>query len=136
MDSLLEQVDGLRGAVESHVEEMERQRRISDDVVAAIRATGLNRSLIPTDLGGDERHPIEVFEAIERIASFDGSTGWCAAIGAGSNLFAGYVDRTVAETVWTDPDQGNAGVFGPMGQVRANGTGLTLSGRWSFCSNS
>ena len=38
--------------------------------------------------------------------------------------------------MWSDPDQGNAGMFGPFGNVRANGDGLTLTGRWPFCSNS
>ena len=38
--------------------------------------------------------------------------------------------------VWSDPDQGNAGMFGPFGNVRASGEDLTLTGRWPFCSNS
>jgi alkylation response protein AidB-like acyl-CoA dehydrogenase len=136
MGTLLEQVGDLQELVESHVEEIDRERRISDAVVAGIRATGLNRSLIPGDLGGDERNPLEVIEAIERLASFDGSTGWCSAIGAGANVFSGYVTPEVAKDVFSDPDQGNSGVFGPMGEVRANDDGLTLSGRWPFCSNS
>jgi alkylation response protein AidB-like acyl-CoA dehydrogenase len=136
MSTLVEQVGDLRELVESHVEEMERERRISDDVLAAIRGTGLNRSLIPAELGGDGRHVLEVLEAVERIASFDGSTGWCSAIGAGSNVFSGYFAPEVAKTVWSDPDQGNSGQFGPTGQVRANGSGPSLSGRWAFCSNS
>jgi indole-3-acetate monooxygenase len=136
MTTLLEQVDGLADVIGPNIEPMERDRRISDEVVAAIRATGLNRSLVPASLGGDDRHLIEVLEAIERIASFDGSTGWCAAISSGSNLFSGYVAPEVAATVWSDPDQGNAGMFGPFGQVRSNGAGLAMSGRWPFCSNS
>jgi alkylation response protein AidB-like acyl-CoA dehydrogenase len=136
MGTLLEQVDDLSELIGSHIGQMERERRLADEVVAGIRDTGLNRSLIPAALGGDERHVLEVLEAVERIASFDGSTGWCAAIGAGSNLFSGYVNRSVAETVFSDPDQGNSGIFGPMGQVRANGSGFTLSGRWPFGSNS
>ena len=77
-----------------------------------------------------------MLEAIERIASFDGSAGWCAAISSGSNLFSGYLARDEAAKVCADPDQGNAGMFGPFGQVRPDGDGLTLSGRWPFCSNS
>ena len=134
--TLLEQVDGLSEVITADVEAMERDRRLTDEVVAAIRGTGLNRSLIPASLGGDDRNLLEVLEAIERIASFDGSVGWCAAISSGSNLFSGYLARDEAAKVCADPDQGNAGMFGPMGQVRPNGDGLTLSGRWPFCSNS
>lgn len=134
--TLLERVDGLKDVVESNVESMERERRIAAPVVSAIRETGLNRALIPVVLGGDERNVIEVLEAIERIASLDGSTGWCAAIGAGSNYFSGFVPQEVAAQIWSDPDQGNASMFGPMGQVRPHGDAFALSGRWAFCSNS
>ena len=134
--TLLEQVDDLGEVISTHVAGMERDRRIAEDVVQAIRGTGLNRALIPADLGGDDRHLGEVLEAVERIAAVDGSTGWCAAIGTGSNLFAGYVAPDVAAEVWADPDQGNAGMFGPFGQARPDGDGFTLSGRWPFCSNS
>lgn len=134
--TLLDRVDALADVIHAHSTTMEQERRIADEVVTGIRNTGLNRSLIPSALGGDERHLLEVLEAVERIASIDGSTGWCAAISSGSNLFAGYLAPEVARTIWADPDQGSAGMFGPFGQVRPNGDGLTLSGRWPFCSNS
>lgn len=134
--TLLEQVDGLKDVISSNVQTMEQERRIAEPVVAAIRATGLNRALVPAALGGDERHVLELLEVIERIASFDGSTGWCAAIGSGSNYFSGFIPPETAAQVWADPDQGNAGMFAPMGQVKADGRALRLTGRWPFCSNS
>ncbi len=69
-----------------------------------------------------------MLEAIERIASFDGSAGWCAAISSGSNLFSGYLARDEAAKVCADPDQGNAGMFGPFGQVRPDGDGADAVG--------
>jgi alkylation response protein AidB-like acyl-CoA dehydrogenase len=134
--TLAERISALSSVVAEHVADMEQQRRLSDAVVEGLRATGLNRSLVPAALGGDERHVLEVLEAIEQIASMDGSTGWCAAIGAGSNMFAGYLPKEAAAEVFADPDQGNAGMFAPMGQVRPDGEGLRLTGRWPFCSNS
>jgi alkylation response protein AidB-like acyl-CoA dehydrogenase len=101
--TLVKQADGLAGLVESLVPMMESERRLTDEVVAGIRATGLNRSWVPAELGGEERHVVEVLEAIERIAAFDGSTGWCASIGCGSNVFAappsGRADRAAAHHV-------------------------------------
>src|SRR5262245_7612146 len=105
--TLLDRVDALADVVGVHVADMERERRLSEDVVRAIRETGLNRSLIPSAIGGDERHLLEILDAVERISAMDGSTGWCAAISSGSNLFAGYIAPEVASTVWSDPDQGN-----------------------------
>jgi alkylation response protein AidB-like acyl-CoA dehydrogenase len=133
--SLLEQVVGLGDLVRADADEIERERRISGDVVAALRATGLNRAMVPRALGGDDRPVLEVIDAVEHLAAMDGSTGWCAAVGAGSNLFSGYLAHDVAKEIWSDPDQGNASMFGPFGQVRPAGGSLTLSGRWPFSSN-
>ena len=134
--TLQERVDGLADVIRSRSDEMEKERRISEEVVAGIRATGLNRALMPAAIGGDDVPLLDVLDAIERIASIDGSTGWCAAIGSGSNFFSGYVSPDVAAEIWADPDQGNASMFGPFGQVRPAGDGFTMSGRWPFCSNS
>jgi alkylation response protein AidB-like acyl-CoA dehydrogenase len=133
--TLLEQVDGLADIIGSQAAAMEQERRISDDVLAGIRGTGLNRSLVPSALGGDDRHLLEVVEALERLAALDGSTGWCAAVGSGSNLFAGYLEPETAAKVFADPDQCNAGIFQPAGQVRPRAEGFALSGRWPFASN-
>lgn len=114
---------------------IETDRRISQPVVDAIRGTGLNRALLPVDLGGETVPLPEVVAAIEQIAAVDGSTGWCAAIGAGSNLFAGYMAPGTAKEVFADPDQGNASVFAPCGNARLGDNGYELSGRWPFSSN-
>ena len=134
--TLLDRVDALADVIRLRTEEMEQERRISDEVVAGIRASGLNRALVPTSLGGDDVALLDYLDAIEHIASIDGSTGWCAAIGSGSNFFSGFLSPDVSAEVWVDPDQGNAGMFGPFGQVRPAGDGFTMSGRWPFCSNS
>lgn len=133
--SLLEQVEGLGDLIRAQADVIERDRQISDEVVAAVRATGLNRSTMPMSLGGDARPVLEVMEAIEHVAAMDGSTGWCAAIGAVSNVFSGYIAHDIAKDIWADPDQGNASMFGPFGQVRRSGEGFTMSGRWPFSSN-
>ena len=111
-------------------------RRLDDEVVARLAATGLNRSLVPVELGGAALHPLLVFDALERIGRVDGSVAWCSAISAGSNIFAGYVPEAVARVVWDDPDGGAAGMFSPTGVVSVRGEGAAvLTGRWAFTSN-
>lgn len=112
-------------------------RRLTDEVVRAFAAGGLNRSLLPSALGGDERHPREVVSAIAAVAAIDASAAWCGAISAGSNHFAGYVPEDVARRTYVDPDGGGAGMFQPAGvaTVSADGASATLKGRWPFTSN-
>jgi alkylation response protein AidB-like acyl-CoA dehydrogenase len=134
--TLRDRIEAIVPLVQEQAVAVEADRRITPPVLEAIRGTGLNRSVIPTGLGGDELHIVEVVDALERLAAADGSTGWCAAIGAGSNLFSGYLHPDVAAKVYADPDGPSAGMFGPYGQARpADGGGLTFSGRWPFSSN-
>ena len=106
------------------------------DVTAGLAATRINRLLLPTELGGLSAAPRRAVELVEQIASVDGSVGWTAAIGFGSNHFAGYVPADGAGEMFDDPDQGNAAMFAPMGRlVEAADGALRLSGRWPFASN-
>jgi indole-3-acetate monooxygenase len=90
---------------------------------------------IPVELGGDAQAPAAMAAVIERIAAMNGSAGWCAAVGAGSNVFAGYVPRAAAAEIWRDVDGPNASMFGPLGRVGRAGDRLDLEGRWPFVSN-
>lgn len=128
-------VNGILDLVRASADEIERSRRLPDAVVAALRETGINRLLIPADLGGFEAQIIDVMDVMERIAAADGSTGWCAAIGAGSNIFAGYLPATGARKVFADPDQGSATMFAPLGRLAGDHGRIVMSGRWPFTSN-
>src|SRR5262249_32373833 len=125
----------VRRTVEANRDEIEAQRRLPDAVVGALQASGLHRLLVPAVLGG-HAVPVEgAVRAVEAIAAADGSAGWCAAIGAGSNLFAGYLPEDGAREVFAEPDLGNATMFAPTGVVEADGRHGRLSGRWAFTSN-
>jgi alkylation response protein AidB-like acyl-CoA dehydrogenase len=128
-------VDRILDVIHAAAAEIERSRRLPDAVVTALRNTGINRLLIPAALGGVEAPITDVMDVMERIAAVDGSAGWCAAIGAGSNVFAGYMPETGASTVFADPDQGSATMFAPVGRVVSDHGRAMLSGRWPFTSN-
>jgi alkylation response protein AidB-like acyl-CoA dehydrogenase len=131
-----ERAEQVAELIRSRADEIEEGRRITDDVLEAIRGTGLNRSLVPRDLGGTETPLVEVIDALTRLAAADGSAGWCAAVGAGTNLLGGYIDPDAAKELFADPDASGAGQFGSTGQVRpVDGGGLSLNGRWAFASN-
>jgi len=51
---------------------------------------------------GDERHLSAKWSVSEAVAMVDGSAGWCAAIGAGSNVFAGYLPEAGARHVFAE----------------------------------
>jgi alkylation response protein AidB-like acyl-CoA dehydrogenase len=129
-------VEGILDLVRERAAGIDDARRIDDDVVAAVRGTGLNRALLPVELGGVDTPLREYCDAVERIAAVDGSTGWCAGIGSGSNIFGGYMEQIAAKEVYADPDAPNASMFAPFGNARRNGSDHhVLTGRWPFTSN-
>jgi alkylation response protein AidB-like acyl-CoA dehydrogenase len=136
MSASVQSQDLVEDVLRRSVEAIDRDRRLPDEVLAALRRTGLNRMTVPVELGGDAASPSTMAEVIERVASVNGSAGWCAAIGVGSNVFAGYVPRAAAAEIWHDIDAPNASMFGPCGSVHGDGDDYTLEGRWPFVSNS
>jgi alkylation response protein AidB-like acyl-CoA dehydrogenase len=73
-------------------------------------------------------------DAIEALAAADGSTGWCAMVGLGNNVVAGYMPEEGAREVFGDPTLPVAGIAAPSGAaVRVDG-GVRVSGRWAFAS--
>lgn len=131
----VELTDDLLALIAERAADADRAGAIDPEVVAGLRASGLYRLFRPTELGGLSASPRRSVELVERIAAADGSVAWTSAIGFGSNLFAGYVDRNGAAEVFADPDASNASMFAPMaGAVPdADGT-LRISGRWPFVS--
>ena len=128
-------MEPLLSVVAEAVEEIEQRRRLPDRVVSALRESGVHRLAMPRELGGTEATVPAAMDTFERLAAVDGSTAWCAVIGAGSNLFAGYLSEQASRVIFADPDQGNATMFAPTGRIVRDGDRHVLSGRWSFTSN-
>ena len=55
---------------------------------------------------------------LSSLAAADGAAGWCAAIGMGSNLVAGYLPRAGAEEVFATGDEIAGGSLMPAGRAR------------------
>ncbi|MGH9210316.1 MAG: acyl-CoA dehydrogenase family protein [Acidimicrobiales bacterium] len=128
-------VDSVLGLVGQRSDDIERARRLPDEVVVALRRTGVNRLTLPEALGGLEAPVIDMIDVFERIAAVDGSAAWCTTIGVGSNFFGGYMTEAGARIVFSDADQGSATMFEPSGKVVRDGDRCLLRGRWPFASN-
>ena len=116
-------------------DEIETARRLPDDIASALRSTGIFRSWLPRELGGAEADPAAVISAIQALAAADASVGWCAAIGIGSNLVAGYLPRRGAEEIFPTGSEVAGGSLAPGGRaIRDSDGNLVVDGRWPFAS--
>ena len=90
--------DGLEGLAREISElartlatETERERRLADELVSRLRASGLMMAGAPREVGGLELAPGVALRCAEEIARGDASAGWCVSIAATSSLLAAYL---------------------------------------------
>ncbi|MDX6642408.1 MAG: indole-3-acetate monooxygenase, partial [Solirubrobacteraceae bacterium] len=114
--------------------ESERQRRLSDDLVSRLRASGLMLAGAPREVGGLELAPAGALRCAEEIARGDASAGWCVSIATTSSLLAAYLPAENRPELFDDPQQIAAGVWAPRGKARPVDGGVVVSGRWPYCS--
>ena len=115
---------------------IEAAGRLPDDVVHQLRASGIPALWLPAELGGAEATPAEVVDAIATLSAADGSTGWCAAVAAGTNALAAYLPVDGAHDIFSDSTI-TGGSFNPGARAAMAADGsLRLSGRWGFGSGS
>jgi alkylation response protein AidB-like acyl-CoA dehydrogenase len=132
----VELTDDVLALVANRAATSDESGHLDPEVVAALAAAGINRLVLPVELGGYAASPRRSVEIVERLAAVDGSTAWASAIGFGTSLFAGYLPPDGAAEVFADPDQSNAAMFAPLAEVTHAGDGTRrLTGRWPFTSN-
>ena len=93
--TILARARGIAPVLREEADENERRRRLTPRAVDALRSTGVFRMTMARAWGGPEVHPATQVEIVEELARADGSSGWCASIGAGG----GYVTAALDETV-------------------------------------
>lgn len=119
----------------SSSEQIEQGRRLTPEVVAALKGSGLFRLCVPKKFSGLEANPAHMVEAVAEVARADASAGWCVGIGATSGLLAAYLaDEDAQEVYGADPESVSGGVFAPRGQAVAEANGWRMRGRWPFAS--
>jgi len=112
----------------------ETGRRLPDELVAKLRASGLLRAGAPLTVGAPEAPPAVTLRSAEALARGDASAGWCVSIAATSSLLAGWLPAEGLAETFADAGTVAAGIFTPRGRARAVDGGYRVSGRWAFCS--
>lgn len=122
----------LGPAIAAAAAQTERRRRISPELLGALRDMGLFRMGLPREVGGHATDLPTLMAVYEEFGRWDGSTAWVAMIGSGNNLLmTGLPEATVRE-VFADPDVATGGLLAPRGRAVPVEGGYRVSGRWPF----
>ena len=136
-DQLIAAARSLQALLVAHAEETERERRVADANIEALTEAGLFRMLTPKRCGGHEVGARTWLDVIALTAEACGSTAWVLSLLTHAAWFAGMLgDRAREEIFADDPNTRIAGVFAPSEDMRREGDGVRVSGKWYWASGS
>jgi len=132
---LAERARALQPLIARDADEIERTRRLTPAVTAALIENGLYRVLLPKSLGGGEV-PLEAFMQMqEEIAKADASTAWCLGQCSVCAMTAAYLDPDAANEIFNVAPGILA--WGAINhEVQVVPGGYKASARWDFASGS
>ncbi len=120
-----------------HAERAEEQRRLTDEVTAALRDAGMFTLTAPRRTGGYEVDIRTWLDVCTELARGDGSASWVVALmNTGAYLVGQLPDRARADVWGEDPHAAVCGQLTPSATARAVDDGFVVTGRWAWASGS
>ena len=134
--SLIDAAREIAPIIGEHSEEAERERRLSQPVLDALRETGLLRMNTPRSLGGLETDPVTRALVVEEIGRHDSAAAWTLENPLDWAFFCARLPDEGAEEIYSHgADILIAAQFGrPLKATSTNG-GYRISGQAPFVSN-
>jgi len=114
--------------------EIDRERRLPDELLARLNEAGLLRATMPREVDALELAPGRALRCAEAVARGDTSAGWCVSIAITSALLVAYLPASSRDEMFGGGRGVAAGVWAPRGTARSVDGGVVVSGRWPFCS--
>jgi 3-hydroxy-9,10-secoandrosta-1,3,5(10)-triene-9,17-dione monooxygenase len=133
--SVLDGIDELLPKLRQRAQETEDLRRLPDATVSELQEIGFFKLLQPQQWGGLECDPAVFYEAVRRLASACGSTGWVSSIIGVHNWHLALFDQQAQDEVWgDDTDVRVSSSYAPMGAGTVVDGGYLVSGSWNWSS--
>lgn len=98
--SVLAGIDDLLPQIRERAQATEDLRRLPDETVQDLQDVGFFTLLQPEQWGGLQCDPTLFYEAVRRLASACGSTGWVSSIIGVHNWHLALFDQQAQEEVW------------------------------------
>lgn len=116
--------------------EAEKLGKLTSKQLAVIYQNRWFHLLVPQNMGGAEMPLPEFAAMMEKLASIDGSFAWNVNLGAGANMFAGFMEQTAASEIFKSERTCVAGSGAVMGTAKIKDEGYIINGYWKYASGS
>lgn len=116
--------------------EAERIQKMTKVQLDYIYENELFHLLVPKDIGGAELDLPSFARLMERYAEVDGAIAWVINLGAGANMFSGFMEKKTARDIFFDKRTCVAGSGAVTGTVVSRNDGFVIDGHWKYASGS
>lgn len=136
-DDVLDRVGALQPLIREHSAQNERDRKVSDEVIVALRDAGAFRLAAPRRFGGLEAGLRAMLDLSALIAEADGGTSWVTTLSNINAWSTCLYDTAAVDEMYADgPDAILSGVVSPGGTARKVPGGYVVNGQWPYSSAS
>jgi 3-hydroxy-9,10-secoandrosta-1,3,5(10)-triene-9,17-dione monooxygenase len=136
VDELVERAAALRPLLQANEAQSDRERRLAEANVQAVRDAGLCRIMVPRRFGGYETDLRTSLSVMSELARGSAATSWAMSLVNVCSWLIGLYPERAQQDVWgEDPDAWGAGSLNPFaGEARRVEGGLRVTGRWPYSS--
>jgi len=143
---IVAKAEALQPLIREYAQQGEENRRVSEEVITAMRDAGLLHVSIPRRWGGLGGNFRTFIDTVAAVGQADGATGWVSALLNSSTWFATlFPDQAQEDVFGANPRASVAAVLSPGGPfMQANSTkkiehvegGIRLTGEWGYSTGS
>lgn len=133
-ERLIERARRLLPVLRERAEATSAARRVPEETIRDYWDAELFYLLKPRKFGGPEVRIDTVFEVAGELARGDGSAAWVWTVMGVHDLFLALFPEEAQQEYWAKDRTLSASSFAPSGKIAPASGGVTLSGKWSFCS--
>lgn len=120
--------------IRSHAAEAEALGKLHPAQLALVYKQQWFNLLSPAVYGGLQTPLPQLVKIEEALSWADGSLGWVVTLCCGAGWFGGFIDPTVAQQIYTDPQVCLAGSGAATGTASISGNGYIINGSWKYAS--
>lgn len=133
----LDRAAKLVPALRARAAEAELLRRLPEETIADLRASGLFKLMLPKRVGGDQASLHDFIDTVAEVGKGCGSTAWVLGVVNAHHWLLGLFPKQAQdEVVDSTVDVITSAVIGPRGRAQRVDGGYVVSGFWPFCSGS
>lgn len=114
----------------------EEEKKLSSKVLELICQKQWLRVTQPKAVGGLEWPFPKIVQLFESLTWADANVGWVVNLGAGANLFSGYLEESAAKEIFNSDRIWCAGSGAISGKAVVLEEGFLISGNWKYASGS